>query len=159
MLDTDIIGLDKQIDNCRTEDMEMPMSCKCILDRMVFKGAMTKEERDKIVRNLKTQNERSKTMGKLIDVNAFKARLSAGLVYQGADVLEALDEQPAIEERRWIPVTERLPEEEGDYLVTKVDDENVTIIGLAYYNNGWASNKTITAWMPLPKPYEEGAEE
>lgn len=31
----------------------MPISCKCILDRMVFKGAMTEEERDKIVRNLK----------------------------------------------------------------------------------------------------------
>lgn len=32
-------------------------SCKCILDRMVHKGAMTKDERDKIVRNLKPQNE------------------------------------------------------------------------------------------------------
>lgn len=31
----------------------MPKSCKCILDRMVFKGAMTEEERDKILRNLK----------------------------------------------------------------------------------------------------------
>lgn len=30
----------------------MPMSCKCILDRMVFKGAMTEKERDKIQRNL-----------------------------------------------------------------------------------------------------------
>lgn len=78
----------------------MPTSCKCILDRMVFKGAMTKDERDKIVRNLKTQNEGIKTVGKLIDVDAFKARLSVGLVYQGADVLEALDEQPTIEERK-----------------------------------------------------------
>ena len=86
----------------------MPKSCRCILDRMVFKGAMTKAERDKIVRNLKTQDEGSKTMGKLIDVNAFKARISAGLVYQGADVLEALDEQPAIEERtgKWIDHSE-----------------------------------------------------
>lgn len=32
----------------------MPKSCKCILDRMVHKGAMTKEERDKILRNIKT---------------------------------------------------------------------------------------------------------
>lgn len=31
----------------------MPRSCKCILDTMVHKGAMTKEERDKILRNLK----------------------------------------------------------------------------------------------------------
>lgn len=31
----------------------MPMSCKCILDRMVHKGAMTEKERDKILRNLR----------------------------------------------------------------------------------------------------------
>lgn len=31
----------------------MPKSCKCILDRMVFKGAMTEKERDKLLRNLK----------------------------------------------------------------------------------------------------------
>ena len=31
----------------------MPMSCKCILDRMVFKGAMTEKEREKIMRKMK----------------------------------------------------------------------------------------------------------
>ena len=31
----------------------MPMSCKCILDRMVFKGAMTEKERAKIMRKIK----------------------------------------------------------------------------------------------------------
>lgn len=50
----DIIGLDKQIDNCKTEGSIMPMSCKCILNRMVFKGAMTEREREKIMRNIKT---------------------------------------------------------------------------------------------------------
>lgn len=45
-------GLMEQIENCRTEETIMPMSCKCILDRMVFKGAMTEKERDKILRNL-----------------------------------------------------------------------------------------------------------
>ena len=29
------------------------MSCKCILDRMVFKGAMTEKEREKIMRKIK----------------------------------------------------------------------------------------------------------
>lgn len=29
------------------------MSCKCILDRMVFKGAMTEKEREKIMRKMK----------------------------------------------------------------------------------------------------------
>ena len=31
----------------------MPKSCKSILDRMVYKGAMTEAERDKILRNVK----------------------------------------------------------------------------------------------------------
>ena len=31
----------------------MPMSCKCILDRMVHEGAMTEAEREKILRNLR----------------------------------------------------------------------------------------------------------
>lgn len=31
----------------------MPKSCKCILDRMVFKGAMTEKEREKIMRKMK----------------------------------------------------------------------------------------------------------
>lgn len=30
----------------------MPNSCKCIIDRMLHKGAMTKEEHDKILRNI-----------------------------------------------------------------------------------------------------------
>lgn len=32
----------------------MPNSCKSILDKMVYKGAMTPRERDKILRNIKT---------------------------------------------------------------------------------------------------------
>ena len=35
----------------------MPMSCKCILDRMVHKGAMTEAEREKILRNLRKDPE------------------------------------------------------------------------------------------------------
>ena len=61
----------------------------------------------------------------------------------------------------WIPVTDRLPEKEGDYLVTKIDSYDISIIGLAYYRTewGWSTSYKVTAWIPLPKPYEEGAEE
>ena len=61
----------------------MPKSCKCILDRMVHKGAMTKEERDKIVRNLKTQDEEqierltlSKIEEELADTGAYEQEVN-----------------------------------------------------------------------------------
>lgn len=68
----------------------------------------------------------------------------------------------------WIPVTERLPEEEGEYLVTSV---------YQYYRDGrktykttvdrWSrngagkewvatSNDAHIAWMPFPEPYKRG---
>ncbi len=75
-----------------------------------------------------------------------------------AEDAEALDMAiKALEQTRWIPVSERLPEEEGNYLV--------------YYNDGyiavseWHPNpyekicfdllpSLIVAWMPLPPSYE-----
>lgn len=89
----------------------MPNSCKCILDKMVFKGAMTEKERDKILRNIKTD---------------------------------------------WIPVTERLPENEGEYLVSLVNETYM----VSYFdgNRFWCLCE-IDAWMPFPKRYKEGAEE
>lgn len=92
----------------------MPISCKCILDRMLYKGAMTPKEYDKILRNIKTD---------------------------------------------WIPVTERLPEERGEYLITTTDGQvdKCFFIGKGerYF---FGMHEYVTAWMPLPKPYEKGEE-
>ena len=54
---------------------------------------------------------------------------------------------------RWIPVSERLPEEDGCYLVTTTGTNN-DIIDIAYYTDGiWHKASRIKAWMPLPDPY------
>lgn len=69
---------------------------------------------------------------------------------------------------RWIPVRERLPDaqEEGDdfsewVLVTLYIGKNNYAVGRAYYcfsEQRWYSDRLgigeITAWKPLPKPYE-----
>ena len=78
-----------------------------------------------------------------------------------------LDKVPSVTPKQpgWIPVTERLPEKEGVYLVTDKTAYGAKI-SLRYWNihekdafwSGFESD-VVTAWMPLPKPWEgEGHE-
>jgi len=72
---------------------------------------------------------------------------------------------------RWIPVSERLPEEDGEYLVTReayIDREHRNMIivrDIAYFtinyifNNGFHKTNTVIAWKPLPEPYKESEAE
>ena len=80
----------------------------------------------------------------------------------------AIEDAPTIQpEPHWIPVTERLPEESGQYLIT-VKYEHVDGYEDIYAEHGdWSDGKwdmfgfghcgkveDIVAWMPLPEPYK-----
>ena len=72
-------------------------------------------------------------------------------------------------EQRWIPCGERLPEEDGQYLITvkykHVNDsyEDVYAEHGEWYDGRWdmfcfghcGEVEDIIAWMPLPEPYKE----
>ena len=60
----------------------------------------------------------------------------------------ALREQ---EERRWIPVTERLPDIGIEVLVYSEDDG----ICVDYYGGDSFGYYDVTQWMPLPEPPKE----
>lgn len=73
---------------------------------------------------------------------------------------------------KWIPVTERLPKEDGTYLVTFSNGTRSTVgygtcrmtvfgrpIGHGWYDlytGSYYTDGCIIAWMPLPKPHMEG---
>lgn len=61
----------------------------------------------------------------------------------------------------WIPCSERLPEEDGRYQVTRYDDvTNTEFIDILWYekNLWWNRHSTgdyaVTAWLPLQKPWK-----
>ena len=84
----------------------------------------------------------------------------------------------ALEQTRWIPVTEYEPKEYGEFMITWIADEvNKPLIGFAEYDitgeydheknkfkGEWLfedyvkayTNPKVTAWMPLPNPYNGG---
>lgn len=74
---------------------------------------------------------------------------------------EKLKQLPSAQsEPRWIPVKKDLPKKDGAYLVTyllKFPDKEYESVEEADYINGKFEEDlyaTVTAWMPLPKPYE-----
>jgi hypothetical protein len=62
-----------------------------------------------------------------------------------------------LEQTRWIPVSERLPEEEGLYLVSVKNDHERRYSKTCQYmgRNHWFARQDVEAWMPLPEPYKE----
>ena len=77
----------------------------------------------------------------------------------------------ALKETQWIPISERLPEDESYILVSF---ENSTMPDIARYEENDGENDKfypgddeetyahygliVNAWMPLPKPYKEKTE-
>ena len=71
---------------------------------------------------------------------------------------------------KWIPVTERLPDTDGNYIVTACDEGcscgdgiwyDTVVVEAEYYKGEWAWNENgteydiscfVTHWMPLPEP-------
>ena len=69
----------------------------------------------------------------------------------------------------WIPVSEGMPKENGNYLVTKevyfipdhVDDINhYRTVSISYYDTKYSwLDAEVYAWMPLPELYKSESEE
>ena len=94
------------------------------------------------------------------------------------EAINAVEDLPSAQpEQRWIPCSERLPEEYGEFLVTMTEKAKAKDLGfdidetyirkMRYNSNGWqlprhipswineAVKDEVLAWMPLPEPYQE----
>ena len=94
-----------------------------------------------------------------------------------ADCIEALEILPSAQpEQRWIPVTERLPENDNEVLITVWDaeDDYVEVYKGFYQGHEWwtqwchgcskikdepCGENIVIAWMTLPEPYRGGDSE
>lgn len=82
--------------------------------------------------------------------------------------LECMDKLMAMITDRpqgWIPVSERLPEEETDVLICN-SKGNIVVARYMVFDDGtleWYTSKwhtgEVTAWMPLPEPYKAESED
>ena len=73
-------------------------------------------------------------------------------------VEDMIENARTIEERKWIPCSERLPETDEMMLVTAQPKKGAPNVNRAYYMDGaWhgsGSMSNVIAWMPVPDPYE-----
>lgn len=88
-----------------------------------------------------------------------KAYLTAGNPIWDTDkVAEAIDMAiEALKQNQWILCSERLPSEDGDYLVTfSLMGVKFPIEVCAFEDGKWDKYlyDGVLAWMPLPKAYE-----
>lgn len=109
---------------------------------------------------------------RLIDADALWMDVIHSMDYCD-DILEMIESQPTIQpEQRWIPCSERLPEEDhwlggsgkqfSDNVLVSIynsDDEDEWVDVSQTIDGEWRielpRHCEIVAWMPLPEPYKD----
>ena len=104
---------------------------------------------------IKDKNKLSEAMEKLAE---FEEKEECG---EWLDAIELAKIAIALQSQKWIPCSERLPEDNTDVIVCFYSG---TVTEMRYWGNGIFQGiyehtaKTIVAWMPLPEPYKEKTE-
>lgn len=78
------------------------------------------------------------------------------------NIAKTINELPSVtpQQTSWIPCSERLPEENGNYLVTVEANDGTAQLKyqmVDHYGPKWLLDKKkekVVAWMPLPEPYQ-----
>ena len=100
------------------------------------------------------------------DVDPHNAEQRCLAILEAADVIEELNKayqimaeayESEVTKHHWIPVEERLPGEDGCYLVAVKNDHKRRYSKTAWFSHdSWFARQDVTHWMPLPSaPMEE----
>lgn len=151
---------DKDEDGVRIQD--------CNADR-IFENAADLLENDRSqILALQRELELKRAQLDCASASAEKLRQQNGELREAAALVTRLAADAA--EREWISVEERMPEDDGDllaivsgYPTPNITLENVIVVAAYCGSEGWYVNEypewedpTVTYWMPLPEPPEEG---
>lgn len=114
---------------------------------------------DKLIKLIKNDKIDSKSM-KIMKIAVCEAQTQT--LNMACDRhIKMIKEQPTYAGyERWIPVSDRLPEEEVQVLVTDDAGGLATIdVDCGYFDKEygrfeWFHSQNVTAWMPLPEPWK-----
>lgn len=88
------------------------------------------------------------------------------VAYRHIDLTEAKEALTALEEElqharealSWIPVSERLPESDAEFLCTYIDMDGYESVDKFWFKNGRFMLDRIIAWRYIPDPYNPPVE-
>lgn len=116
-----------------------------------------------LIQEFQTTEPDSDTISRAKAIEALDKRFDSIPMEQTSEILmlrkDLRELPPAQPAPHWIPVTERLPEENGEYLCQEkqgflyVDEWNGE-----YWECADSALGIVTAWMSLPEPYKEATE-
>ena len=88
---------------------------------------------------------------RLIDADALKANINTAF---WSEIGKLIDDAPTIEVPKWIPCSERLPNEDGWYLMALLTERGTLYLPAHWYRGRWlnVNEHEDAVWMPIP-PY------
>lgn len=105
---------------------------------------------------------------RLIDANALKDVIMQEVykdrvgVFVARKIFKLIDNAPTVTPNRWVPVSEKLPEQGNQSYLVTVDYGNGVVCSCQrfFFNEdiGW-NDDCVIAWQPLPEPYVKGGAE